>query len=197
MDPQTAIGTHHTEELFDVIDPDDHDIIIGQEFRRIVHARGLLHRAVYCWVFDRDGYLLVQQRSPSKKIGASQWDLSLAEHLQPRESYRHAVIRGLREELGVDIESSESVVLHQISGEHLRELHGIDSQGNEFHDVELVESWKLELAESRQNVVLSFDDGEVVSVQWIDPKELGRLVDSSPEQYTAWLQAEARHLAFL
>lgn len=49
---------------------------------------GLLHRAVYVWVFrEQDGALLVQRRSAAKKIGPSQWDLSVAEHLQPGESY--------------------------------------------------------------------------------------------------------------
>ncbi len=67
-------------------------------------AAGLLHRAVYVWVFRPDGALLVQRRSPHKKIGPSQLDLSVAEHLQPGETYlqvgarggsrQHAVCRG-------------------------------------------------------------------------------------------------------
>ena len=48
---------------------------------------GLLHRAVYVWVFRPDGALLVQRRSPAKRIGPSQLDLSVAEHLQPGEGY--------------------------------------------------------------------------------------------------------------
>ena len=36
-----------------------------------------------------------------KRIGAGLWDLSLAEHLSPGESYRDAAIRGLGEELGI------------------------------------------------------------------------------------------------
>lgn len=197
----TAAQSHIvSDELFDVIHPDNHDIVTGQEYRHIVHRTGLLHRAVYCWVFDKEGLLLLQQRSPAKKIGASQWDLSLAEHLQPGESYREAVIRGLREELGIDMESMLAMSnattnsLRRISDEHQRELHGIDSQGNEFHDVELVQSWKLELCVSYEDVSLSFDDGEVVDVRWIDPKELCGLVETNKETCTAWLCAEAAYL---
>lgn len=73
-------------ELFDLVD--EADQVIGSERRAVVHATGLLHRAVYCWVFDTQGQLLLQQRSPLKKIGASQWDLSVAEHLEPGEGYR-------------------------------------------------------------------------------------------------------------
>lgn len=42
---------------------------------------------MYCWVFRPDGALLVQRRSPVKKMGPGQLDLSVAEHLQPGESY--------------------------------------------------------------------------------------------------------------
>lgn len=51
---------------------------------------GLLHRAVYVWVFNSEGALLVQRRSPAKRIGPGQWDLSVAEHLQPGETYLQA-----------------------------------------------------------------------------------------------------------
>ena len=105
------------EELFDIVDEDNQ--VVGRERRSVVHATGLKHRAVYCFVFDGQGQLLMQQRSPRqvpailhvlamplrvpvsgefdapdackvfnrKKIGPLQWDLSVAEHLQPGESY--------------------------------------------------------------------------------------------------------------
>ena len=50
------------EEYFDIVD--DNNQIIGQEKRSIVHATGLKHRAVYCFVFNEQGKLLMQQRSP-------------------------------------------------------------------------------------------------------------------------------------
>ena len=49
------------EELFDIVD--DSNCVIGQERRSVVHARGLKHRAVYCFVFNTEGALLLQQRS--------------------------------------------------------------------------------------------------------------------------------------
>lgn len=56
-------------------------------YKMPLNAAGLLHRAVYVWVFRPDGALLVQRRSPHKKIGPGQLDLSVAEHLQPGENY--------------------------------------------------------------------------------------------------------------
>lgn len=50
------------EEYFDVVDDDNQ--IIGRERRSDVHATGLKHRAVYCFVLNKQGKLLLQQRSP-------------------------------------------------------------------------------------------------------------------------------------
>lgn len=74
------------EELFALVD--EHDRAVGTATRAECHARGLLHRAVYCWVMDTEGRILLQQRSLKKRIGPGLWDLSVAEHLQPGESYR-------------------------------------------------------------------------------------------------------------
>lgn len=102
---------------------------------RHAECAGLLHRAVYCWVFAPDGRLLVQRRSPHKKIGAGQLDLSVAEHLQPGEDYRRGAARGLAEELGIQVADSE--LRGPLAPTHRRELH----QGS-FHDVELVQSFR-------------------------------------------------------
>ncbi len=171
------------DEVFDIVDESNN--VLRQEYRGIVHRTGLLHRAVYCWVYDTKGRLLLQKRSPLKKIGPNQWDLSLAEHLQPGESYRDAVVRGLQEELGIC--NSGVVLVGPIAQTHKRELH----QG-EFHDVELVQSFRLEGFDTASP--LTFDDGEVIDVQWIDPGSLESLIRECPEKYTAWLQAEAAYL---
>lgn len=78
------------QEMFDIVNDDDE--VVGSAPRSRAHLEGLLHRAVYCWIFDGAGSLLLQRRSAAKKIGASQWDLSVAEHLTPGESY--AQVRG-------------------------------------------------------------------------------------------------------
>lgn len=49
------------DELFEIVD--ETNKVIGTERRGVVHKTGLLHRAVYCWVFNTAGELLLQQRS--------------------------------------------------------------------------------------------------------------------------------------
>ena len=57
-----SLTADDAEELFDVVN--DSNQVIGQEKRSIVHREGLKHRAVYCFVFNKQGQLLMQQRSP-------------------------------------------------------------------------------------------------------------------------------------
>ncbi len=81
------------DETFELVD--EAGRVVGTAPRGDCHARGLLHKSVFCWVMDPEGNILLQQRSLAKKLGRGQWDLSVAEHLQPGEEYAE-----VRSELG-------------------------------------------------------------------------------------------------
>jgi isopentenyl-diphosphate delta-isomerase type 1 len=167
-------------EVFDVVD--DKDRVIGTQHRGTVHSQGLLHRAVDCWVFDATGRLLLQRRSPDKKIAGGLLDLSVSEHLQAGETYRQAIIRGLLEELGIDVEGGslhDALSLWQTT--HRRELHDGD-----VHDVELVQSFRLD----GYTGPVACADGEVSAVEWVELAELARRVAAGPELFTPWFQTE-------
>lgn len=87
------------DELFDVVD--DNDNVTGQQTRRVVHDRNLLHRAVHIWVFNSAGNLLLQMRSPHKDQYPSTWTSSASGHVDAGESYSTAAHRELEEELGL------------------------------------------------------------------------------------------------
>lgn len=158
-------------------------------------AAPLCHSQVYCWIFSSDNKLLLQKRSERKKIGRSQWDLSLAEHLQPGESFREAVVRGLREELGIPIdrivEDQERLV--EENAVHRRELHGVNSVGDEFHDIELVQSFFCQSKVDARTMaeMVTFDDGEVSDVRFVDPDALQGMIEEDPAGHTEWLKAES------
>lgn len=108
-------------ELCDVVN--ERDEVIGRQQRNVCHTRGLRHRATYCLVFDTENRLLLQQRSDKyvsgchilntgsllslvdrakqlriahrKLLGGGQWDVSLAEHVLPGETYLEVFISAL------------------------------------------------------------------------------------------------------
>ncbi len=85
------------DEIFDVCDASDH--VIGQASRAIVHAQGLLHRAVHIWIWRSDGRLLVHLRSTTKDQFPSHYTSSASGHLDAGEEYEAAAHRELKEEL--------------------------------------------------------------------------------------------------
>lgn len=100
--PEAATGHGAQDvhgEIFDVVD--ENDRVIGQESRHNVHARGLRHRAVHIFVFNKRGDLFLQKRSRWKDRHPGQWDSSAAGHVNAGDDYATTAPRELREELGV------------------------------------------------------------------------------------------------
>ena len=92
-------------EIFDVVDENDH--VISQATRHEVHKRGLRHRAVHIFVFDRRGDLFLQKRSRWKDKHPQQWDSSAAGHVNAGDTYAATAPRETREELGIDVDPVE------------------------------------------------------------------------------------------
>ena len=73
----------------------------GPVDRDRAHAEGVLHRSGVVFLKRSDGRVLVQHRSPSKRIFPNRYDCSAAFHVTFGESYEEAAVRELREETGV------------------------------------------------------------------------------------------------
>jgi len=89
------------DEVFDVVDRND--VVVGREFRREIHRRGLLHRAIHIFWLRADGRLCLQRRSYAKDNCPGLLSSSCAGHVDSGESYLVAAVRELREELGVSV----------------------------------------------------------------------------------------------
>jgi isopentenyldiphosphate isomerase len=96
-------------EIFDVVD--EQDKVIGQASRQEVHSNpSLIHRVVHVLVFNPEGKLFLQKRSPFKDMQPGKWDTSVGGHVDAGESYEQAAIREMSEELGV--QGAKLVLLH-------------------------------------------------------------------------------------
>ena len=86
-------------ELVDVTD--DAGTVIGVTTRREMRARNLPHRCTYILVFNRRGDLFVHQRTATKDVNPSFWDVAAGGVLSVGESFDESARRELHEELGV------------------------------------------------------------------------------------------------
>ena len=148
------------DEIFDVVD--ESDVVVGREFRREIHKRGLIHRAIHIFWLRGDGRLCLQRRSYAKDNCPGLLSSSCAGHVDSGEDYHIAAVRELREELGFSA-STQSLVEVDYAPWHA-EL------GNEF-----VRSYLLR--GDNETCLAAF---EVDSVLWRTPIEIEAWVKTDP-----------------
>lgn len=86
-------------ERVDVVDADDR--VIGTATRSEVRAGNLRHRAAYILVFNSEGRIFVHQRTATKDVYPSYFDVAAGGVVAAGESYEDAARRELEEELGI------------------------------------------------------------------------------------------------
>lgn len=94
-----AIVSSESEQLILV---DSNDNPLGVASKGDCHdGQGTLHRAFSLFIFNDQGELLLQQRSPEKRLWGGYWSNSCCSHPRAHESMEQAVHRRLEQELGM------------------------------------------------------------------------------------------------
>ncbi len=88
----------------EVILVDEQDREVGFMEKMEAHNKGLLHRAVSVFIFNKKGEMLLQQRANSKYHSGGLWSNACCSHPLPNESVSNAANRRLKEEMGVETE---------------------------------------------------------------------------------------------
>lgn len=98
---------------------DEHDVVLGSVGRRRAHVEGILHRSGMVFLVRSDERILIQHRSPGKRIFPDCYDASAAFHVRFGERYEEAASRELAEETGVSAQLSFlGKFIHHDSPEH-------------------------------------------------------------------------------
>jgi 8-oxo-dGTP pyrophosphatase MutT (NUDIX family) len=84
-----------------VVVVDENNNVVGKAPRYIMRNRGLAHRATYILVFNWNGELFVQKRTPTKDIYPGYYDVATGGVVLAGETYEESARRELEEELGI------------------------------------------------------------------------------------------------
>ncbi len=88
------------EEFFPLVDINGN--VIGKSTRKECHSGSfLLHPVVHLHVFNSKEELYLQKRALNKDIQPGKWDTSVGGHVDYGETVEQALIREVREELGI------------------------------------------------------------------------------------------------
>lgn len=158
---------------------DEHDNEIGSISKADAHdANGTLHRAFSLFIFNDKGELLLQQRSPEKRLWGGYWSNSCCSHPRVGETMDIAVHRRLEQELGMtaDLEFvykfSYQADFGELGGEH------------EFCWVYVGRA----TSEVRANT------SEISDWRWISPAALDAEMVAEPKRFTPWFKLEWERL---
>ena len=109
------------EERFPIVDEDGH--VVGVSTRGECHSGSkLLHPVVHLHVFNSRGEVYLQKRPEWKDIQPGKWDTSVGGHIDYGETPEQALIREVREELGITDFTPERVGKYVFESRREREL---------------------------------------------------------------------------
>ena len=116
----------NSEELFPIVDKEGH--VIGSASRGECHnGSKLLHPVVHLHVFNSKGEVYLQKRPEWKDIQPGKWDTSVGGHLDYGETPEQALVREVREELGITDFQSERKGMYVFESHRERELVYVNS----------------------------------------------------------------------
>lgn len=148
------------EEYFDVLNEEGN--YIGKvESREKCHKEGLWHKAVVVFIINSKDQVLLQRRSPNKKLWPNMWDVTAGGHVLTGEFGFQTIIRETKEELGIELNKNEITFLGSSRSSNVKG----DIVNNHFNEYYIankdIDETKLKLQEE-----------EVSEVKWIDKNEI-------------------------
>ena len=160
-----------SEDIFDVVN--ERDEVIDARPRSVVHAQGLLHRAVHVLVFNSRGDIFLQKRSMLKDRQPGVWDSSCSGHVDSGETYDETAVRELREEIGLDLNKIATG-----ASQSLEKLFKIDAC--EETDAEFVWVYRCE-----NDGPFQLHPEEIETGGWFAPKKVTNWIAERPEDFSS------------
>ncbi len=131
------------------------------EMKQLCHKKGLWHKAVAVFIINSKKQVLLQKRSKNKKMWPDMWDISAGGHVLAGEFGFQAIIREIKEELGLSVKKEE-IIFIGCSTSINKKGDILNKHFNEYYIVTKdIDEKKLKLQKE-----------EVSEVKWINKEEI-------------------------
>lgn len=164
-------------EMLILVDENDNEI--GTISKADAHdANGTLHRAFSLFIFNEKGELLLQQRSPEKRLWGGYWSNSCCSHPRAGENMDEAVHRRLEQELGM---TADLGFVYKFS--YRADFGDLGAE----HEL----CW---VYVGRATSAVHPNTSEISDWRWIAPAALDAEMASEPRHFTPWFKLEWNRL---
>ena len=154
---------------------DESDRVVGHLSKGACHdGEGVLHRAFSLFVFNRDGALLLQQRSSGKRLWPLYWSNTCCSHPRQDESMDEAVRRRFHQEFGL---KGNLKFLYKFQYQA-----SYEDVGSENEICWVYVGISDDAAQPNAN--------EIEDHRWVTPARLDNEIVATPEIFTPWFQME-------
>ena len=148
------------EEYFDVLN-NKGDYTGKIESREKCHKEGLWHKAVAVFVINSKGQVLLQRRSPNKKMWPNMWDITAGGHVLSGEFGFQSIIRECNEEIGIILDKRDITFIGCSISTNIKG----DIINNHFNEYYIAKK-EIDLNS------LKLQREEVSEVKWMDKEEI-------------------------
>lgn len=154
------------KELIEVLDHNGNKNGIIKT-KREIKRNGDYHRAIRVVIVNSNNEVLFQKRSNKKKMFSNLWSIYLTGHVKAHEEPIDAVIREVKEEIGIDILSDELEYLYTIK----------DEKKNKNYDERIFfDTYLLKKEIGIDDIKMN---NEVIGVQFLTLDEINYLVENN------------------
>ncbi|CCK71568.1 isopentenyl-diphosphate delta-isomerase IDI1 KNAG_0H01540 [Huiozyma naganishii CBS 8797] len=188
-----------------VVDWDD--TVVGAGTKRACHrmeniAKGLLHRAFSCFLFNSRGELLLQRRASEKITFPMLWTNTCCSHplcvedeMDGVEGAQTACVRKLEHELGIPPqEVATRGSFHFLNRIHYMAPCGGDDNPWGEHEIDYIFVYKVR---EGQELTVNANVNEVEEYKWIGLSEFkAMLADTENQHFTPWFKIICKHYLF-
>lgn len=160
------------KEYFDVLTPTG-EYANRIESREECHNKGFWHKAVALFIINSNNQVLLQKRSANKKLWPNLWDISAGGHVLAGEFGFQAIIREIKEELGVDIDKNDITFIGSAISENIKK----DIINRHFNEYYIVNK-DIDISK------LTLQKEEVSDVKWFEKEDILKRIDNNYEEIT-------------
>lgn len=156
------------EEILDIVN--ENDEVIGNGTRQEIHAKGLLHRVVDVWFYNKNGEVLLQKRSLKKDTAPGCLGFSVGGHVDSGSTVHEALFREAQEETGLILQKEDCIFIDKV-------YLSVEDKKTNVIENQIKNIFAYEFTGEVKDLV--FDPDEVEGFEWLKAEKLFSL---SPEE---------------